>query len=285
MQAFGLKGAKAPPESWAKCPSLPLLWEECAAQRGCKHQAAWRRQGEQWGQPGDEEGPSQPQTSVPSVGPTRMLRHHLSYQVQTCSWHRASPSSHLPGTHPGVTYQSPTRPTCRGAFRYGYRCRGQFGVSGIGRCCSHAGFQHSASGLSLCPLSCPCTFRKALFSSTFMITGGMAGAKEKEMSSMEPDSHGQGWGCALTHGWGCHPDAGHHHLEDGLLSSRRGLTQAVPILICDGDPHFELPVRTAGMKGDRGTTSREVGVPPGPPPVHYVIRWGSWLDSMCAPRD
>lgn len=192
LQAFGLKGTKAPTDSWAQCPPLPLLREERAAQRGCKHQAAWGRQGEQWGQLGDEEGPSQPQTSGPTVGPTRMLRLHLSCQVQTYSWHGASPPSQLPGTHPGVTYQSPTRPTCRGAFRYGYRCRGQFGVSGAGRCCSPAGCQHSASGSSLCPLSCPCTFRKALFSSTFMITGGMAGAEEREMSSMGPDSHGQG---------------------------------------------------------------------------------------------
>ena len=155
LQAFGLKGTKAPTDSWAHCPPLPLLREERAAQRGCKHQAAWGRQGEQWGQLGDEEGPSQPQTSGPTVGPTRMLRLHLSCQVQTYSWHGASPPSQLPGTHPGVTYQSPTRPTCRGAFRYGYRCRGQFGVSGAGRCCSPAGCQHSASGPALCPLSCP----------------------------------------------------------------------------------------------------------------------------------
>lgn len=39
------------------------------------------------------------------------------------------------------------------------------------------------------------------------------------------------------------------------------------------------------MKGVRGTARREVGVPPCPPPMHYVVCWGSWLDSMCAPRD
>lgn len=39
------------------------------------------------------------------------------------------------------------------------------------------------------------------------------------------------------------------------------------------------------MKGVRDTARREVGVPPCPPPMHYVVCWGSWLDSMCAPRD
>lgn len=45
-------------------------------------------------------------------------QHCLSYPGSVCTWggdaHRWR-----------VTYQSPTRPTCRGAFRYGYRCQGQ----------------------------------------------------------------------------------------------------------------------------------------------------------------
>lgn len=64
---------------------------------------------------------------------------------------RQTPQQHCP-PYPGwvcawgsdarrqrVTYQSPTRPTCRGAFRYGYRCgdRERLSVSGadrVGRC-------------------------------------------------------------------------------------------------------------------------------------------------------
>lgn len=133
---------------------------------------------------------------------------------------RQTPQQHCP-LYPGlvcawgvdarrqrVTYQSPTRPTCRGAFRYGYRCRGQgeaevSGADGAGRCmfpnrvpAPRGASTGTCSGVSLCPLSPPSTsstFRKALFSRAFMITGGMAGAEGKKMSSQcsqPPASHG-----------------------------------------------------------------------------------------------
>lgn len=56
----------------------------------------------------------------------------------------------------------------------------------------------------------------------------------------------------LTHGWGCHANAGHYHLENGLLSCSRGLTQAVPILIRDGDPQLELSAGRVGVRGAPG---------------------------------
>lgn len=96
------------------------------------------------------------------------------------------------------TYQSPTRPTCRGAFRYGYRCQGQ--GEDVRQCSEHRVGRHlfpnrvpALRGVKNVPglvgVSMPThprftgTFRKALFSSMFMITGGMAEVGRKEMSS------------------------------------------------------------------------------------------------------
>lgn len=129
-----------------------------------------------------------------------------------------------------VTYQSPTRPTCRGAFRYGYRCQeqGEAEVSGAdGAGCFPTGCQPQGVPAQAHARGCPCahspstssTFRKALFSRAFMITGGMAGAEGKEMSSQcsqhpcqpwNPVPRCQGPAAALGHGWrrGYSPMAG-----------------------------------------------------------------------------
>jgi len=56
----------------------------------------------------------------------------------------------------------------------------------------------------------------------------------------------------LTHGRGCHADAGHHHLANGLLGCGCGFAQAVPVLICDGDPQLELSAGRAGVRGAPG---------------------------------
>lgn len=144
---------------------------------------------------------------------------------------------------------------------------------------SPAGCQpnHVPSLVSLCPPAHPRvtgTFRKALFSSMFMITGGMAGKERKEMSSqcsqpaLEPHPTLPGLSCnlpaqleegTLTHGRSCHANAGHHHLENGLLGCCCGLAQAVPILIRDRDPQLELSAGTEGVRGPQGTRVRASG--------------------------
>lgn len=150
------------------------------------------------------------------------------------------------------------------------------------------------------------TFRKALFSSMFMITGGMAEAGRKEMRSQysqPPASSGTPSHAArdqlnlptqveegtLTHGRRCHANAGHHHLENGLLGCCCGFTHAVPILIRDRDPQLELSAGTEGVSTeghssegirtqDSDMSPREAGI------LLYPIHWltinqrGSQLD-------
>lgn len=80
---------------------------------------------------------------------------------------------------------------------------------------------------------------------------------------------------ALTHGRGRHADAGHHHLEDGLLRGGHGLAQAVPVLVRDGDAQLQLPAGTAGPRGaSRGTARGEAGVPPCSPSTGCAIHRG-----------
>lgn len=59
-------------------------------------------------------------------------QHYPPYPGSVCAWGGNAPQQRM-------TYQSPTRPTCRGAFRYGYRCQGQgeavvSGSDGVGKC-------------------------------------------------------------------------------------------------------------------------------------------------------
>lgn len=79
---------------------------------------------------------------------------------------------------------------------------GRFGVSRQEGAHFPAGGQQGAPQAHPALLAASSTFRKALFSRAFMITGGIAGAEEKEMSSAGPhEGHpGVGWGPG-THPW------------------------------------------------------------------------------------
>lgn len=128
-----------------------------------------------------------------------------------------------------------------------------------------------------------------------MITGGMAEAGRKEMRSQysqPPASSGTPSHAArdqlnlptqveegtLTHGRRCHANAGHHHLENGLLGCCCGFTHAVPILIRDRDPQLELSAGTEGVSTeghssegirtqDSDMSPREAGI------LLYPIHW------------